>query len=546
MTPEEQNNIHQDSKTNQAPEKNLFKVKIQPNAEVNLSEQKKKTIIIWEIIGAVLVPLIPLIGYSIMDFSGTVFLFLLLYLITIPLAYGTVKAVKTSKNRLTLQRFAGLSALFCSLPAGLMLLSELIKVDRAYQAGQTTTPSSKPEPAPKVEAVIPVVKEKPKPIEPKTISIEPPKKEIPVDPNRLQYQELQNTIKRYELYHRLDDLKKVTEIAGDLSLKGYEDSQQIYEKYQPLLAAKMEEKAASRKKMGKKIGVFALVGVLLIAVIVPTAILVPNAIKTKRYQAVYEEVRALLDDYDDANYEQIKSLINDLEGSDYDTRALKGEMNNHHYYVKLIDTIGNYYKTREDTDWTIEDYLDQISDDNFKKVAQIKADFEMVRAYKTYIITEPSSTADATVYDYEANQNRTYLKKIYRDANTSGLWNFDYFLHDLAVPYLICNAEFANADYSFKWYKGGTEGQITAALPMPFTYTSSDSVYFETVFTGAGYKYDTGLEKYANQMQFNLIKNGYTYQWFCIKEVSYRKTDEKFICKILLNTDNSTHTLVEV
>ena len=91
------------------------------------------------------------------------------------------------------------------------------------------------------------------------------------------------------------------------------------------------------------------------------------------------------------------------------------------------------------------------------------------------------------MWDSEGAQNRTAIRNIYNNANSSGLWNFDYYIQDLAIPYLICNAEFKSGDYSFKWYKGGTDGQINFYMLVPFNPSETVTISFETSFSGAGY-----------------------------------------------------------
>jgi hypothetical protein len=146
----------------------------------------------------------------------------------------------------------------------------------------------------------------------------------------------------------------------------------------------------------------------------------------------------------------------------------------------------------------------------------------------------------------EGAQNRTAIRNIYNNANSSGLWNFDYYIQDLAIPYLICNAEFKSGDYSFKWYKGGTDGQINFYMLVPFNPSETDTISFETSFSGAGYKYDSGNEKYANQFQFYLYKITERYDWFRIDKVTFDKTNGKFKCEVFSNVDNSTTTFTEV
>ncbi len=132
MTSDDNKNIKQNSE----PKKNMFGLEIMPDLEVNLSEAKKKSIKLWLIIGTVLLPLILFTGRAIINFDGVAFLFLLIYLVTVPLCYGTIKAVNNTKSKFMLQRWATLSALLCSLIGGLILLLEITKVEKEYKEGR--------------------------------------------------------------------------------------------------------------------------------------------------------------------------------------------------------------------------------------------------------------------------------------------------------------------------------------------------------------------------------------------------------------------------
>lgn len=452
-----------------------------------------------------------------------------------------------------LQRWATLSALLCSLIGGLILLLEITKVEKEYKEGRGKILEKTPTEARKeVKEETLATKEEKVAVKEEVKSAEVVREpaaqkveEAPKDTYLPRYNELQGLIENYEINHHLNDLKRLVNIANYLSSKDYKDTAEIYEKYSVIYQQKESERQLAKKKKAKKIGVFAIIALILVAVIVPTSLIVPRITENKRYERIYDEVKELLRNYDDSNYNKILTMIDELEGSEYDKGALRKELNNNHYYTLLVNTIGEYGKNRIYYDTTIEDYLDKIST-SFKKVNQIREDFNNLKTYKAYIYTDQSSSADATVWDSEGAQNRTAIRNIYNNANSSGLWNFDYYIQDLAIPYLICNAEFKSGDYSFKWYKGGTDGQINFYMFAPFVPSETDTISFETSFSGAGYKYDSGNEKYANQFQFYLYKITERYDWFRIDKVTFDKTNGKFKCEVFSNVDNSTTTFTEV
>lgn len=78
-------------------------------------------------------------------------------------------------------------------------------------------------------------------------------------------------------------------------------------------------------------------------------------------------------------------------------------------------------------------------------------------------------------------------------------------------------------------------GKLISICSFP---SETDTISFETSFSGAGYKYDSGNEKYANQFQFYLYKNTVRYDWFRIDKVTFDKTSGKFKWEVFSNVDN--------
>ena len=494
--------------------------------ENGMEESRITACKVWLIIGAVLTPLSA--GGSFLSSVQSPFalLFLLLYAVTIPLCCFAIKAIKTAKNKNDVIGWGVVSLVFVSLIGGILILSARFKTRKKEVTATNNAESNM------------IVSDSPN-----VISSEESLEET-------KYSLLQKHIYEYETQKSIGDLREIVTISKFLSDKGYKDSVDIYKKYKQILEEREKKREASAKK-GLKIGVaiFAVVAILT-GIIVPVSISTANANRKKHYDEVYSEVLTLLNNYDDDNYYRIRSLINELPyGEGYDTSALWSDLNGKHNYEELVTAIGSFNSTRSYTLSEIKKLINS-SKENYKQINAIKSDYDKVDSYTSTISTNTSTSACNYTSDGTAETNRNAISYMYSYANNSGLWNFDYYVKYLSAPYLVCGAQFSYGSYYFKWYKDSSGGHLTWSVPVPSTYDSSKTYYFDTSFTGAGYKSSTSNERYTNQLKFYLkLKTGsssYSYiDLFRIEEISYKKSTGRFNCKVYLFGNGSTVTFTQ-
>ena len=110
--------------------------------------------------------------------------------------------------------------------------------------------------------------------------------------------------------------------------------------------------------------------------------------------------------------------------------------------------------------------------------------------------------------------------------------------------------QFSYNSYYFKWYKDSSGGHLTWSVPAPSSYDPSTAYYFDTSFTGSGYKSSntSSKDRYTNQLKFYLkpqTGTSYTIDMFRIDEMSDQKSSGQFACKVYLFGNGSTVTFTQ-
>ncbi len=412
---EEEKEIKQETATEPKVESHPETIKTFIYEENGMEEGRITACKVWLIIGAVLTPLSAGGSFLSSVHSPLALLFLLLYAVTIPLCYCTIKTIKTAKTKNEVIGWGVISLIFVSFIGGILVLSARFKTKTKEvvpsNGGSFETGSS-----------------------PDAVS-------TGVTLEETKYALLQEHIYKYETEKGMNDLREIVTISKYLTRTNYKDSQTIYNKYNPILSQRERYREASAKK-GLKIGIaiFAIIAVLT-GIIVPVSITTANNNKKKHWDEVYNQVTSLLNNYDDSNYYAIQNLLNELPyGEEYNTSTLWQQLYGRHNYESTVTAVGLFNSTKSYALSDIKRYMDS-SEDGYKKIEAIRADYSNVENYTSSTSSNTSTSAPKYATDGTAESNRNAISYLYKYSNTSGLWNFDYYVKYFSVPYLISGAE---------------------------------------------------------------------------------------------------------